>query len=137
MSDRVVAQIDALIKEHEAALTRLREFRTLYLKSPDLQLVISSLVGSERGAAHMSNGASNGTRGATATPFGRGTTEAVLTVVKQKPGIEAAPLIDEVLKLITPTAKKPRRAIASTYEYLRANNRLIKREGRFYPVGGQ
>lgn len=136
MSDKVVAQIDALVKDHEAALARLREFRALYLKSPDLQLVISSLVGSEGGAAQV-NASTNGSRGATATPFGRGTTDAVLAVVRQKPGLEAAMLIDEVLKLITPTAKKPRRAIASTYEYLRANNRLIKRDGRFYPVGGQ
>lgn len=136
MSDRVVAQIDALVKDHEAAISRLKEFRALYLKSPDLRLVIASLVGTEGGAAQV-NVASNGSRKPGATPFGTGTTDAVLTVVREKPGIEAAALITEVLKRITPTAKKPRRAVASTYEYLRANNRLIKRDGRFYPIGGQ
>lgn len=138
MSDRLVARIDAIVREHEASIERLRQFRDLYVKSPELRSAIAELVGNE---AITKDDTADQTalfvpaKASAPTPWGRGTTDAILAIVKEKPGIRPSDLIDTVLTRITPTAKKPRRAIASTYDYLLGKHRLERRDGRFYPVG--
>lgn len=134
--DAVTKKIDELVKEHEAAIKRLRSFRQQYAMSPDLREVIASIVTSE-GAPHKQNGDSGKPSPIRVAMLNDapGMTAAIIDIVKASPGIKAPALIDGVLSRVTTKSSKPRRAVASTYDYLVNRKRIRKEGGAFYPVG--
>src|SRR6266568_3104573 len=135
--DAVTKKIDKMVKEHEAAIKRLRSFRHQYLESPDLREVIASLVAEDirPSAVAVEKNSDNGKPSMVRVHMlddAPGMTGAILEIVEQSPGIQAPDLIDRVMERINTKSKKPRRAIASTYDYLIKRNRLIKNNGGFY-----
>lgn len=134
--DAVTKKIDQMLKDHEAAIKRLRSFRQQYLASPDLREVIATLVSSEGAPPHRQNGDSGKPSPIRVEMLSDapGMTNAIIEIVKEKPGIKAPELITGVLDRVTTKSSKPRRAVASTYDYLVSRKRIRKEGGAFYPV---
>src|SRR5438876_36151 len=128
--DRIIDAIDQRLSRLAEEKELLERLRTLYLG----------------GGVELHHVHTNGNHADQRNRIGRrlpdtskpgGATETILAVVAKEPGLTAAQMIDAVVaRNFNSQSKHPRRAIAQTASFLVSANRLLKQEGRFYPVLG-
>lgn len=131
------AGIQARLRAMEKERAALIELHRVYVAHGDP--VAPSLPADRKGPQIVAAEASSPAPGYKPTRFisraaVNGTTEAIHAVVGERPGIQRVDLINEVLRRVSTSAKKPRKNIANIARAQVKAGKLASRQGGFYPV---